>query len=91
MSESIHIASVFVVAGFSHVLATLWESDDYACRQVAWEFYSHLFDSLCFGLLYEGMGWSPSRGNVGYAGGFCRYSFSPFCSNIRIGCVEHVV
>lgn len=43
--ESIHIASGFVLAGFSHVLATLWESDDYACRLVAREFYSLLFDT----------------------------------------------
>lgn len=42
--ESIHIASGFQLAGFSHVLATLWESNDIACRQVAGEFYSLLFD-----------------------------------------------
>lgn len=43
--ESIHIASGFQLAGFSHVLATLWESRDDACRQVAVEFYRLLFDS----------------------------------------------
>lgn len=42
--ESIHIASGFQLAGFSHVLATLWESNDIACRQVAGEFYSLLLD-----------------------------------------------
>lgn len=41
--ESIHIASGFQLAGFSHVLATQWESDDAACRRVAGEFYSALF------------------------------------------------
>lgn len=44
LDESIHIASGFQLAGFSHVLATLWVSDDQACRQVAVEFYRLLFD-----------------------------------------------
>ncbi|KAL0634413.1 hypothetical protein Q9L58_006661 [Maublancomyces gigas] len=41
--ESIHIASGFQLAGFSHVLATLWESNDGACREVAGEFYRLLY------------------------------------------------
>lgn len=41
--ESIHIASGFQLAGFSHVLATLWESNDDACRRVAGEFYRSLY------------------------------------------------
>lgn len=41
--ESIHIASGFQLAGFSHVLATQWESDDVACRRVAGEFYGSLY------------------------------------------------
>lgn len=41
--EAIHIASGFQLAGFSHVLATLWESNDAACRFVAREFYCVLF------------------------------------------------
>lgn len=44
--ESIHIASGFLLAGFSHVLATLWESNDGACRQVAGSFYRFLFNDL---------------------------------------------
>lgn len=40
--ESIHIASGFQLAGFSHVLATLWESNDLACQQVAGDFYGLL-------------------------------------------------
>lgn len=43
VDEGIHIASGFQLAGFSHVLATLWESNDAACRQVAREFYAGLF------------------------------------------------
>lgn len=44
LDESIHIASGFQLAGFSHVLATLWVSNDLACRQVAVQFYRLLFD-----------------------------------------------
>lgn len=44
LDESIHIASGFQLAGFSHVLATLWNSEDRACRQVAVEFYRLLFN-----------------------------------------------
>lgn len=42
--ESIHIASGFQLAGFSHVLASLWESNDSACCAVAGEFYRILYD-----------------------------------------------
>lgn len=42
--EAIHIANAFQLAGFSHVLATLWESDDRLCRRVATEFYKNLFN-----------------------------------------------
>lgn len=42
--ESIHIASGFQLAGFSHVLATLWEANDEACRVVSVEYYRGLFD-----------------------------------------------
>ncbi|KAH8144525.1 uncharacterized protein LAJ45_11465 [Morchella importuna] len=41
--ENIYIASGFQLAGFSHVLATQWESKDTACRQVARDFYRFLF------------------------------------------------
>lgn len=43
--EAIHIASAFQLAGFSHVLATLWESDDRLCQRVA----TVLFTSLSRG------------------------------------------
>lgn len=43
-NESIHIASGFQLAGFSHVLATLWKSQDSAAEEVAVEFYRSLFD-----------------------------------------------
>lgn len=43
MDESIYIASGFQLAGFSHVLATQWESSDECCRCVSVEFYRSLF------------------------------------------------
>ncbi|KAL0631008.1 hypothetical protein Q9L58_010144 [Maublancomyces gigas] len=42
--ESIHIASGFQLAGFSHVLGTMWKSNDVACRDVAVAFYRSLLD-----------------------------------------------
>lgn len=47
--ESIHIASGFQLAGFSHVLGTLWESNDAGCRQVAVDFYRELFNGKAHG------------------------------------------
>lgn len=41
--ESIHIASGFQLAGFSHVLATLWNAQDTAAQSIAIEFYRLLF------------------------------------------------
>ncbi|KAF8250274.1 hypothetical protein K440DRAFT_659708 [Wilcoxina mikolae CBS 423.85] len=43
-NEVLHIASGFQLAGFSHVLATLWESQDAICCDVATEFYRLLFN-----------------------------------------------
>ncbi|RPB04291.1 hypothetical protein L873DRAFT_1667734 [Choiromyces venosus 120613-1] len=47
--EAIHLASGFQLAGFSHVLANLWETDDRASSEVARDFYDLLFK-------YEGKG-----------------------------------
>lgn len=47
--ESIYIASGFQLAGFSHVLATQWVSNDEVCRQVAGDFYKSLFDGKSVG------------------------------------------
>jgi tetratricopeptide (TPR) repeat protein len=40
--ESIHLASAFQVAGFTHVVSTLWEADDRTSVVVAERFYSCL-------------------------------------------------
>jgi tetratricopeptide (TPR) repeat protein len=40
--EVLHLASAFQVAGFAHVVATMWESKDSICSQVAEVFYGHL-------------------------------------------------
>ncbi|KAK6544787.1 hypothetical protein TWF694_001470 [Orbilia ellipsospora] len=43
--EVIHIASAFQLAGFKHVVGTLWKSRDDCCSEVAYEFYRELFGS----------------------------------------------
>jgi tetratricopeptide (TPR) repeat protein len=42
--ESVHISSAFQLSGFSHVLATLWETVDRAPLQVSCDFYQSLFN-----------------------------------------------
>lgn len=42
--ETIHIASGFQLAGFNHVLATMWASDSKVCKEVSTDFYRSLFD-----------------------------------------------
>lgn len=49
VNESIFIASGFQLAGFSHVLATQWESNDEACKEVSGDFYTFLFDGKSTG------------------------------------------
>ncbi|RPA89356.1 TPR-like protein [Choiromyces venosus 120613-1] len=41
--EVIHLASAFQLAGFSHTLANLWETEDQASSEVARDFYDLLF------------------------------------------------
>ena len=40
--EATHIVSSFHIAGFSHVIGTLWKSEDHACHKMAVDFYSML-------------------------------------------------
>jgi CHAT domain-containing protein len=40
--EVIHLASGFQVAGFSHVIASVWTTDDEICVKMAREFYGRL-------------------------------------------------
>ena len=42
VDESIHLASAFQVAGFDHVVGTLWETDDRLSVTVADSFYTYL-------------------------------------------------
>jgi CHAT domain-containing protein len=41
--ESVHIASAFQLAGFRHVVASLWKQKDGVCLDIATKFYSELF------------------------------------------------
>jgi len=42
VDEVTHIVSSFHIAGFIHVIGTLWPSDDGACQKMAVDFYSEL-------------------------------------------------
>ena len=42
IDEVTHIASAFQIAGFRHVVGTLWPSYDEACQQMAVSFYAAL-------------------------------------------------
>ena len=53
LDEAIHIASGFQLAGFPHVIGTLWEANDLKAREVATEFYKNLFNSLDSGRGFE--------------------------------------
>ncbi|KUN14574.1 hypothetical protein AQJ11_44445 [Streptomyces corchorusii] len=42
LDESIHLASAFQIAGFPHVISTLWEIDDQLSVRIADDFYARL-------------------------------------------------
>ncbi len=42
LDEALHVASAFQLAGFPHVVGTLWEVNDQVCATVADLFYAHL-------------------------------------------------
>ncbi|KAJ5772185.1 hypothetical protein N7520_002714 [Penicillium odoratum] len=46
VDEVIHLASGFQVAGFSHVIASMWQTDDDACEKMARGFYGHLKQTM---------------------------------------------
>lgn len=46
VDEVIHLASGFQVAGFSHVIASMWQTDDDACEKMARGFYKQLKDIM---------------------------------------------
>lgn len=43
--ECIHIASAFQIAGFSHVVSTMWPCSDHGCVAIVKSFYANLFSS----------------------------------------------
>ena len=59
--ESIHLASVFQLAGFMHVVGTLWAADDDAAVKIAGKFYEGLE-------IYDGQLFNQREsGSVAYA------------------------
>ncbi|KAF9762006.1 hypothetical protein IL306_003591 [Fusarium sp. DS 682] len=50
--EALHLASGFQVAGFAHVIAAMWSSNDVICAQVAGIFYNELLTKR--GVIKEG-------------------------------------
>lgn len=46
LDEAIHLTSAFQLAGFPHVVGTLWEIDDTVAVSVAEAFYSHLHTTV---------------------------------------------
>ncbi|KAF8454690.1 CHAT domain-containing protein [Kalaharituber pfeilii] len=44
LDEVVHIASSFQLAGFRHVIGSLWQTDDKACIKMATEFYRLLVE-----------------------------------------------
>jgi hypothetical protein len=45
-AENLHLAGAFQTAGFRHVIASLWPTDDDVCVEVARVFYSSLKDKI---------------------------------------------
>ncbi|KAK4696568.1 hypothetical protein P7C71_g1361, partial [Lecanoromycetidae sp. Uapishka_2] len=60
VDESIHLASAFQLAGFMHVIGTLWAADDAAAVEIAGKFYEGLD-------LYERKLDQDENGSVAYA------------------------
>ena len=53
LDEGTHIVSSFHIAGFRHVIGTLWPSEDEACRKMAVGFYSALRETDDVALSYR--------------------------------------
>ncbi|KAL5867505.1 hypothetical protein ACKVWC_011394 [Pyricularia oryzae] len=46
VDESIHLANAFQLAGFRHVIGTLWSVDDKLCVDIARLFYEYLMENM---------------------------------------------
>ncbi|MFD3729068.1 CHAT domain-containing protein [Streptomyces sp. NPDC058671] len=62
LEEAIHLTSALRVAGFPHVVGTLWSVDDQMAAEIAESFYRHLFTGAPAGPADPGPG--PDRAAV---------------------------
>lgn len=70
VDEGLHLANSFQLAGFRHVVGTLWEVEDELCKDMARITYERVLrdrmadDSVCLGL-HEAMKWSRDQWRTG--------------------------
>jgi tetratricopeptide (TPR) repeat protein len=70
VDEGLHLANSFQLAGFRHVIGTLWEVEDELCLDMARITYEWVLrdkmgdDSVCLGL-HEAMKWSRDQWRTG--------------------------
>ena len=83
--ESIHLASAFQLAGFPHVIGTLWGADDDAAVEIASNFYQglNLFDRGGRGLVAEALHYAVVRYRNEQDNGLAVMKWAPF---VHIGC-----
>jgi hypothetical protein len=55
VDESIHLANAFQLAGFRHVIGTLWSVDDEICVEIAKMTYSSFSGGLCDDVVSRGL------------------------------------
>ncbi|EKJ79072.1 hypothetical protein FPSE_00673 [Fusarium pseudograminearum CS3096] len=61
VDESIHLISAYQLAGFRHVIGTLWKVSDQCCVDIARVTYESMIDS---GLSDQGVSWGLHRASI---------------------------
>ena len=84
IDEGLHLVNAFQLAGFQHVIGTLWDVDDKLCGDVARIVYKHVLgaeithESVCLGL-HMAIKWCRDqwRGGVLHETGESIYAADP--------------